>query len=117
MKFAFETYTRTPNDQYVKEIVTFRFFDEHDTFYVPFFHKQNKEGGLFWSTASVGVQTSEKKEYFDGFQLDSRQRLKAILSFLDERRWETVSISQKTLQNEPIQAIKQEASIHEELPF
>ncbi len=117
MKFAFESHMKTPQDQYVKEVVTFKFFDETEIFYVPFFRKQNKEGGMYWSTASVGVQVGERKEYIDGFQLDSRSRLKSILAFLDERRWETQSISQRTLQNEPIQKVRQEASIHEELPF
>lgn len=124
MKFCFESHEKTPLDQYVKEIVTFKFYDEHEIFYVPFFRKQSKDGGLFWASASVGIQKGERKEFVDGFQLDSRSRLKSILAFLEERRWETQSLQQPT--KETVQwsidrqhaNIKPEASVFEpELPF
>ena len=122
MKFTFESHEKTPNDQYVKEIVTFRFFDEHDTFYVPFFRKQAKDGGMFWASASVGVQKSERKEFIDGFQLDSRSRLKSILAFLEERRWEGANLGPKDVHHTPLQnqqtPIRPEASVFEpEQPF
>jgi len=121
MKFAFESYEKTPQDQYVKEVVTFKFFDDTEMFYVPFFRKQSKDGGLYWSTASVGVQKGEKKEYIDGFQLDSRSRLKSLLAFLEERRWEGDNLTPKEIQQPvPTQGftdLKNEASVFDQLPF
>jgi hypothetical protein len=119
MKFAFESHQKTPHDQYIKEVVTFKFFDEHEIFYVPFFRKQAKDGGLFWSTASVGIQGPERKEYIDAFQLDSRSRLKSLLAFLEERRWEGANLVKKDIQQPQVQSfeVKQEASIQDDLPF
>jgi hypothetical protein len=88
IKFEFESHEATPEDQYVKEIVTFKFTAEGESFYVPYFHKTTKEGGTFWSPASAGVQVYGKKKYFDGFMLDSRHRTKLVMDFLTERRWE-----------------------------
>ena len=88
IKFEFESHESTPEDQYIKEIVTFKFTAENESFYVPYFRKQSKDGGLFWSPASVGVTKHAQKKYCDGFMLDSRHREKQIREFLDERRWE-----------------------------
>lgn len=119
MKFAFESHEKTPHDQFVKEIVTFKFYDDHEIFYVPFFRKQAKDGGLFWATASAGVQKGERKEYVDGFQLDSRSRLKSLLAFLEERRWEGQDLAPKEISrpdDRPIQ-IKVEGSVFDQMPF
>jgi len=59
-----------------------------ESFYVPYFRKQSKDGGLFWSTASVGVTKAGQKKYYDGFTLDSRYREKSIREFLEARSWE-----------------------------
>lgn len=88
IKFEFESHDKTIEDQYVKEVVTFKFTAEGESWYVPYFHKATKEGGSFWSPASAGVQIDGKKKYFDGFELDSRHRQKQILEFLAERKWE-----------------------------
>jgi hypothetical protein len=88
IKFEFESHDFTPQDQYVKEVVVFKFTADNESWYVPYFHKSTKEGGSFWSAASAGVQVDGKKKYFDGFELDSRHRQKQILEFLNDRKWE-----------------------------
>lgn len=93
IKFEFESHEPTPEDQYVKEVVTFRFSAEDkdgniEAWYVPYFHKSTKDGGAFWSPAAAGVQVYGKKKYYDGFMLDSRHRSKQVIDFLTERRWE-----------------------------
>lgn len=88
IKFEFESHDKTNEDQYVKEVVTFKFTADNESWYVPYFHKATKEGGSFWSPASAGVQIDGKKKYFNGFELDSRHRDKQILEFLNERKWE-----------------------------
>jgi hypothetical protein len=88
IKFEFESHESTPEDQYIKEIVTFKFIADMECFYVPYFRKQSKDGGLFWSPASVGVTKHGQKKYCDGFTLDSRHKEKQIKEFLDSRSWE-----------------------------
>jgi hypothetical protein len=88
IKFEFDSHEQTPEDQYVKEIVTFKFTADGESWYVPYFHKTMKDGGAFWSPSSAGVQVFGKKKYFEGFMLDSRHRNKLIMDFLTERRWE-----------------------------
>jgi hypothetical protein len=88
IKFEFESHVVTNEDQYVKEIVVFKFTAEGESWYVPYFHKATKEGGSFWSPSSAGVQIDGKKKYFDGFELDSRHRAKQIIEFLTDRKWE-----------------------------
>lgn len=95
IKFEFESHELTPEDQYVKEVVTFKFTSEGECWYVPYFHKTTKEGGSFWSPASAGVQIYGKKKFFDGFELDSRHRAKQILEFLNDRRWEKAAPKQQ----------------------
>lgn len=124
LKYAFESHEFCNDDQYVKEIVYFKFSVEKEgqiveTFIVPFFRKQAKDGGMFWSTASVGVQKHGRKEFVDGFMLDSRSRHKSLIAFLDERRWETNSTIPEP-QSPKVQPIRQSASIFEpepNLPF
>ena len=89
IKFEFETHDFTPQDQYVKEVVVFKFTADNESWYVPYFHKSTKDGASFWSPASAGVQIDGKKKYYDGFELDSRHRQKQILEFLNDRKWET----------------------------
>ncbi len=90
IKFEFEegAYEATPEDQYVKEIVTLKFTADGESWYVPYFHKTTKDGGAFWSAASAGVQVYGKKKFYEGFMIDSRHRDKQIKDFLTERRWE-----------------------------
>lgn len=88
IKFEFESHEFTPEDQYIKEIVTFKFTTGNESFYVPYFRKQSKDGGLFWSPASIGLTKNGQKKYCDGFMLDSRHKEKQVKDFLDERRWE-----------------------------
>jgi len=117
MKYCFESHEKTPLDPYVKEIVTFRFFDEHEIFYVPFFRKQSKDGGMFWAAASVGVQKQDKKEFVDAFQIDSYTRKKSIIAFLEERRWETQSLQAVPTPPKP-EMLQVEGSVFEApLPF
>lgn len=91
-KFEFESHEMTPEDQYIKEIVTFKFTYENDSFYVPYFRKSTKDGGSFWSVASVGVTQHGNKKYTDAFVLDSRMREKQIKEYLDLRKWENKSV-------------------------
>lgn len=88
IKFEFDSHELTTEDQYVKEVVTFKFTADNESWYVPYFHKSTKDGGAFWSPAAAGVQAYGKKKYFEGFMLDSRHRAKQVIDFLTERRWE-----------------------------
>lgn len=88
IKFEFESHESTPEDQYIKEIVMFKFTADSESFYVPYFRKLAKDGGMFWSPASVGVTKAGQKKYYDGFMLDSRHREKQIREFLESRAWE-----------------------------
>jgi hypothetical protein len=88
IKFEFDSHDQTPEDQYVKEVVTFKFTADNESWYVPYFHKTTKEGGSFWSPAAAGVQYQGKKKYFEGYMLDSRHRSKQVIDFLNERAWE-----------------------------
>lgn len=116
IKYSFESHEYCNEDPYVKEIVYFKFFDENESFLVPFFRKATKEGGLYWSPASVGIQKHGKKEYVEGFMLDSRSRHKSLLAFLEERRWEGANI--QPAPKPAMQPLKQSASVFEEqMPF
>ena len=104
IKFEFESHENTPEDQYVKEIVTFKFTcigknDEIDIFYTPYFRKQTKEGRLFWDVSSLGVMKNGKKDFDDKFHFDSSHREKTIIKYLDNRQWE----NQKPVQPQGMQ--------------
>lgn len=132
IKFEFESHESTPEDQYIKEIVTFKFTvqDEKtsEIFYMPYFRKSGKDGQSFWDVATLGVSKFGSKKYDDKFTWDSRNREKNIKSFLDNRLWEKdKNVSQQaTTQTSyyPHGMVQQsqptsmsEVAVNEELPF
>ncbi len=113
IKFEFDSHEITTEDQYVKEVVTFKFTADNESWYVPYFHKATKDGGAFWSPAAAGVQVYGKKKYFDGFMLDSRHRAKQIIDFLTERRWEKQPVKTGSMDYYPHGIVKTQAPIEQ----
>ena len=95
-RFEKESHEFTHEDTYVKEVCVIKFIFKNDgieeSFLVPYFRKASKDGGLFWSVASVGIQKNGKKVYEDGFMHDSKILDKKIKEYLESRAWEKQSI-------------------------
>ena len=93
MTIKFISNERFDKDPYVKEAV---YLDvEGDGKYrTLYLKKQARNGGVFWSTASVGVTKDDgTKKWLDGFMTDSSFMKDDIKDFLDNRKWETKSAS------------------------
>lgn len=88
MSFSFVSHHVFPNDQYVRELVYLCFDNKYRVAYT---RKQGKNGGLFWSPASIGVQHEGSKVFFESFLQDSNFLEKDIRNFLDNRLWEKSS--------------------------
>jgi len=84
--FKFVSSEAFPEDQYTKEIV---FLEIDAPARVAFIRKTAKNGGSFWSVASIGVSQNGKKEYFPSYAQDSSFLAGDIKDFLDKRKWET----------------------------
>jgi len=129
IKFEFENHEICGEDQYIKEIVTFKFTiqDEKTTefFYMPYFRKSGKDGQSFWDVATLGITKYGSKKYDDKFTWDSRNREKQIKNFLDNRLWETPSANQTHQTQQPQGQIHyphgmaqpKEVAADEQLPF
>ncbi len=97
-----------PDDEYTKEIV---YLCLEEKFRVAYVRKAAKNGGMFWSVASVGATKNGQKEYFPAFIQDSNFLEKDIKTFLDTRAWD----------NKPRQFAKavsiDQVENNDELPF
>jgi hypothetical protein len=105
--FEFIGHEYYPEDEYTKEIATFRLSVPVEVIYC---RKKNKDGGLFWSQASVGVTKGGKKTYVDAVSQDSKFLEKAIKTFLENRSWEGRSAHEKPTS-------MSEVAEEQELPF
>ena len=108
-QFDFMGAEPTPQDEWTKEIATFRINVPVD---VSYFRKKNKDGGLFWSVASVGITRNGKKEYVDAASQDSKMIEKQIRAFLENRSWEKES---SVFQDKPTSM--DEVAAEGQLPF
>lgn len=81
----FVSHEAFPEDQYVKELVYLCLDDKYRVAYV---RKQAKNGGLFWSVATLGVTKDGTKHYYKGFMQDSSFLETDIEIFLEKRLWE-----------------------------
>lgn len=88
IKFEFESHELTPEDPYIKEVVTFKFSCGTESFYMPYFHRTNKDGGSFWDVSATSIMKGGSKKYDDKFMFDSRMKDKQIRDFLINRTWE-----------------------------
>lgn len=96
--FEFINAQQTPQDPYVKEIVTLQFTivdgtDKQGNYKfsklrMPYLRKASKDGGLFWSGVSTGIQYHDKKNYISPRFSDSFFN-EDIEIFLNARSWET----------------------------
>ena len=74
-----------PDDEYTKEIVYLCLDEKYRVAYV---RKPAKNGGKFWTVASVGATKNGQKEFFPAFIQDSNFLEKDIKTFLDNRAWD-----------------------------
>ena len=84
-KIEFISHDTFPEDEYTKELVYLCLEGKYRIAYV---RKAAKNGGLFWSVASVGAIRNGQKEFFPAFLQDSNFLEKDIKDFLDKRKWE-----------------------------
>jgi hypothetical protein len=106
-KIEFVSHESFPEDEYTKEIVYICLEGKYRVAYV---RKASKNGGLFWSVASIGATKNGVKEFFPAFLQDSNFLEKDIKDFLDRRSWVNAApsvYSQKQEQNQ----------IADQLPF
>lgn len=90
-KIEFISHDAFPEDEYTKELVYLCLEGKYRVAYV---RKAAKNGGLFWSVASVGATRNGQKEYFPAFLQDSNFLEKDIKDFLEKRKWMEDSASQ-----------------------
>ena len=88
-KIEFISHDAFPEDEYTKEIVYLCLEGKYRIAYV---RKAAKNGGMFWSVASVGATRNGQKEFFPAFLQDSNFLERDIKEFLDKRKWEGRSI-------------------------
>lgn len=87
-KIEFISHDAFPEDEYTKEIV---YLCLEGKYRIAYIRKASKNGGLFWSVASVGATRNGQKEFFPAFLQDSNFLEKDIKTFLDNRTWENRS--------------------------
>ncbi len=97
--FEFISHEEFAEDIYVKEVCILRFEGKYDVAYA---RKPTKEGGLWWGTASIGVQKDGKKKYFDAFSQDSKNLEKQVRDFLENKGWLTSHSSALPRKAEPV---------------
>lgn len=90
-KIEFVSHETFPEDEYTKELVYLAL--EGGKYRVAYVRKSAKNGGLFWSVASVGATRNGQKEFFPTFIQDSNFLEKDIKDFLDKRKWESAGRS------------------------
>ncbi len=112
-KFEFVSHDSFPEDEYTKELVYLCLKGEKDDQYrVAYVRKAAKNGGLFWSVASIGATRNGQKEFFPAFLSDSNFLEKDIKDFLEKRKWEGRSVHE-----EPKPRSMDEVAAHDQLPF
>jgi|SRR3954462_3052782 len=84
-QIEFISHDAFPEDEYTKELVYLCLKGDSRVAYV---RKASKNGGLFWSVASVGATRNGQKEFFPAYLQDSNFLEKDIKEFLDKRKWE-----------------------------
>lgn len=84
----------TFDDEYTKELV---YLCLEKKFRVAYVRKATKNGGLFWSVATIGISKNGVKEYFPAFLQDSNFLERDILDFLNKRKWENEISNHKPL--------------------
>lgn len=114
-KIEFISHDSFPEDEYTKELVYLCLESKYRIAYV---RKAAKNGGLFWSVASVGATRNGQKEFFPAFLQDSNFLEKDIKDFLEKRKWE----GRSAFAIQPAMATQQPRSMdevaqNEQLPF
>ena len=84
-KIEFISHDAFPEDEYTKEIV---YLCLEGRYRIAYMRKMTKNGGLFWSVATIGATRNGQKEFFPAFVQDSNFLEKDIKNFLDSRSWE-----------------------------
>jgi hypothetical protein len=80
----FVSHESFPDDLYTKELVYLCIEDKYRVAYV---RKQAKNGGMYWSTPSIGITKDGAKVYYEPFMQDSSFLEKDIKSFLESAPW------------------------------
>lgn len=88
-KIEFVSHESFPEDEYTKELVYLCLEGKYRVAYV---RKKAKNGGLFWSSSSVGIMKNGLKEYYPAFLQDSNFLERDIKDFLENRKWEMGSV-------------------------
>lgn len=118
-KIEFVSHEAFPEDEYTKELVYLAL--EGGKYRIAYVRKAAKNGGLFWSVASVGATRNGQKEFFPTFIQDSNFLEKDIKDFLDKRKWEGRSVFTSTTPPSPAEAFQprsmDEVASNEQLPF
>lgn len=114
-KIDFISHDEFPEDEYTKELVYLALDEKYRIAYV---RKKAKNGGMFWSVASVGITRNGQKEYFPAFLQDSNFLEKDIKDFLEKRKWETSTFS-KPIESLPAYQPRTMSEVAEQsdLPF
>src|SRR5881394_4268016 len=69
-----------PNDPYTKAVAEILLDGKYN---VCFAKKQMKDGGTFWDSPSIGVtNSSNTKEFFKGFSMDSKKEDQKFKDFI-----------------------------------
>lgn len=97
-KIEFVSHMSFPADEYTKELVYLCLDGKYRIAYV---RKASKNGGLFWSVATIGVTCPHGKEYFPAFLQDSNFLEKDIKDFLERRSWERGQVQQQASAFQP----------------
>lgn len=114
-RIEFISHDSFPEDEYTKEIVYLCLEGKYRIAYV---RKSAKNGGLFWSVASVGATRNGQKEFFPAFLQDSNFLEKDIKDFLDKRKWESGrSVHSIELDNYEKPRSMDEVAQNDQLPF
>ncbi len=84
-KIEFISHEAFPEDEYTKELV---YLCLEGKYRVAYIRKTAKNGGIFWSVATVGITKNGSKQYFPAFMQDSNFLEKDIKDYLEHRKWE-----------------------------
>jgi hypothetical protein len=108
--FDFVSHESYPEDQFIAESVVICIDGKHRVTYI---RKKMQSGGMFWDVISAVVKQHGEKKYLKSYSQDSNFLAEDIKHFLDNRGWESKSISREV--NVGVQVAKSE--VDDAVPF
>lgn len=106
-------------DEYTKEIC---YLSIEDSFRFAYVRKAKKDGSLFWAPISASVKIKGERKFRNSIEWDSNFLAKAIISFLDDRSWESndqisTVFEPQPVKHSPPETKYQQVNFLEECPF